>query len=126
MAATRNRIPLGGESIRSTAGVSSRSGSSADHRSCCDNYSCDADSKGGDDDDSDCVLDWQRPVEVGLVASLIRPGGNMTGVANLSVEVGAKQLELLHLLVPTVAVIALLVSPNDPILAAFSLFSCGP
>src|ERR1700738_68466 len=34
--------------------------------------------------------------------------------------------ELLHLLVPTTAVIALLVNPNDPILAAFSLFSCGP
>jgi hypothetical protein len=50
----------------------------------------------------------------------------MTGVANLSVEVGAQQLELLHLLVPTAAVIALLVNPNDPILAASSLFSCGP
>jgi hypothetical protein len=50
----------------------------------------------------------------------LRPGACQAG------EVGAKQLELLHLLVPTAAVIALLVNPNDPILAAFSLFSCGP
>ena len=57
------------------------------------------------------------PVEVGLVASLNRPGGNMTGVANLSVEIGAKQLQLLHELVPAATVIALLVNPTNPILA---------
>jgi putative tryptophan/tyrosine transport system substrate-binding protein len=57
------------------------------------------------------------PVEVGLVASLSRPGGNMTGVANLSVEVGSKQLQLLHELVPAATVIALLVNPTNRILA---------
>ena len=57
------------------------------------------------------------PVEAGLVASLNRPGGNLTGVANLSVEVGSKQLELLHELVPTATVIALLVNPTNRILA---------
>jgi putative tryptophan/tyrosine transport system substrate-binding protein len=57
------------------------------------------------------------PVEAELVASLSRPGGNMTGVANLSVEVASKQLELLHELVPTATVIALLVNPTNRILA---------
>src|SRR6476620_10338352 len=54
------------------------------------------------------------PVEVGLVASLNRPGGNITGVSILDVELGPKRLELLHELVPTVTVIAALVNPTDP------------
>jgi putative tryptophan/tyrosine transport system substrate-binding protein len=62
-------------------------------------------------------LTGSDPVEIGLVASLNRPGGNMTGVTNLSVEVGAKQLELVHELVPSATVIALLVNPTNPILA---------
>ncbi len=57
------------------------------------------------------------PVEIGLVASLGRPGGNMTGVSVLTSELGAKQLELLHELVPTATVIALLVNPNTPVFA---------
>ena len=54
------------------------------------------------------------PVAVGLVASLSRPGGNITGVATLSVELGAKRLEVLLELVPTTSSIALLVNPTDP------------
>jgi ABC-type uncharacterized transport system substrate-binding protein len=54
------------------------------------------------------------PVEVGLVASLNRPGGNLTGVASLSAELGPKRLELLHELVPTATIIALVVNPANP------------
>ena len=54
------------------------------------------------------------PVQVGLVASLNRPGGNLTGVSNLGVEVGPKRLELLHELLPTATNIALLINPASP------------
>ena len=53
------------------------------------------------------------PVEVGLVASLSRPGGNITGVSILDVELGPKRLELLHKLIPTATNIAVLVNPTD-------------
>jgi len=54
------------------------------------------------------------PVALGLVAGLSRPGGNVTGVATLTVELGPKQLEMLHELVPTTTIIALLVNPTNP------------
>jgi putative ABC transport system substrate-binding protein len=57
------------------------------------------------------------PVETGFVASLSRPGGNITGVTVLSVELGPKLLELLHEIVPTANIMALLVNPTNPILA---------
>jgi putative tryptophan/tyrosine transport system substrate-binding protein len=53
------------------------------------------------------------PVEVGLVASLNRPGGNLTGVSFLNVEVAVKRLELMRELVPNTTSIALLVDPTD-------------
>jgi putative ABC transport system substrate-binding protein len=57
------------------------------------------------------------PVEVGLIGSLSRPGGNVTGVTTLNVEVGANRLELLHELVPTATIIAALVNPTNPAVA---------
>jgi putative ABC transport system substrate-binding protein len=57
------------------------------------------------------------PVEVGLVASLNRPGGNITGVSILDVELGPKRLELLHELVPKATVIGILVNPAEPVRA---------
>jgi putative tryptophan/tyrosine transport system substrate-binding protein len=57
------------------------------------------------------------PVGAGLVASLARPGGNVTGVAALSNELEPKQLELLHELVPNASSMALLVNPESSVLA---------
>jgi putative tryptophan/tyrosine transport system substrate-binding protein len=54
------------------------------------------------------------PIELGLVASLNRPGGNVTGVTQLSSELVAKRLGLLHDLIPTATTIGLLVNPTDP------------
>ena len=54
------------------------------------------------------------PIALGLVASLSRPGGNVTGVTQLNVEVAPKRLELLHELLPTAIVTALVVNPTNP------------
>jgi putative ABC transport system substrate-binding protein len=55
------------------------------------------------------------PVELGLVASLNRPGGNLTGIAALVVDIAEKRLELLHKAVPAAETIALLVGPGGPV-----------
>jgi ABC-type uncharacterized transport system substrate-binding protein len=54
------------------------------------------------------------PVRFGLVESLNRPGGHVTGVSLLSSVLGAKRVELLHQLAPKVSRIALLMNPNNP------------
>jgi putative ABC transport system substrate-binding protein len=57
------------------------------------------------------------PVQLGLVASLNQPGGNVTGVTQLNLEVLPKKVELLRELLPTVGVIALLINPTDSVYA---------
>jgi len=57
------------------------------------------------------------PVEAGLVASLNRPGGNLTEVTGLNVELAPKKLELLHELLPSTTILALLVNPTNAIAA---------
>jgi putative ABC transport system substrate-binding protein len=57
------------------------------------------------------------PVQIKLVASLSRPGGNVTGVTQAAEEAAPKRLELLHELLPAARVLALLVNPTAPILA---------
>jgi ABC-type uncharacterized transport system substrate-binding protein len=57
------------------------------------------------------------PVAAGLVASLARPGGNLTGVVALSLELGPKQLQLLQEMVPAARRVALLVNPDSRTLA---------
>jgi len=54
------------------------------------------------------------PIALGLVSSLNRPSGNLTGVSSLNVEVTPKRLEILHELIPTAAVVAALVNPTSP------------
>src|SRR5262249_48911684 len=54
------------------------------------------------------------PVEAGLVTSLARPGGNVTGLGALHFTMATKRLEFLHEVVPTAALIALLVNPTNP------------
>jgi putative ABC transport system substrate-binding protein len=54
------------------------------------------------------------PVELKLVTSLRRPGGNVTGVTQTNVEIAPKRLQLLHELIPTASIVALLVNPGNP------------
>src|SRR5919112_1334951 len=54
------------------------------------------------------------PVTLGVVGSLSRPGGNVTGVSSLSVEVSHKRLEFMHELLPTAALLGVVVNPTSP------------
>ena len=57
------------------------------------------------------------PVRFGLVSSLNKPGGNVTGVTQTNAEIAPKRLELLRELLPTTKIMAQLINPSDPVLA---------
>jgi putative tryptophan/tyrosine transport system substrate-binding protein len=61
------------------------------------------------------------PVRLGLVESLSRPGGNMTGATQLNMEVAPKRLEIFHELIPAATDFAHLVNPADPIVAEIGI-----
>src|SRR5262245_31028689 len=62
------------------------------------------------------ILTAGDPVALGLVASLNKPGGNITGATSLAEELAPKRLELMHELLPEATVLALLVNPTNPVL----------
>src|SRR5262249_40224051 len=57
------------------------------------------------------------PVAAGLVPTLNRPGGNITGVATLNAEVGQKRLEMLHQVIPAAGIVGLLINPTNPVIS---------
>jgi putative tryptophan/tyrosine transport system substrate-binding protein len=63
------------------------------------------------------ILSVGDPIGTGLIASLSRPGSNITGITNLSAELTGKRLEIIKELVPTASKVALLVNPDDPLAA---------
>jgi putative tryptophan/tyrosine transport system substrate-binding protein len=65
------------------------------------------------------------PVQYGLVASLSRPGGNVTGITFINTELGPKRLQLLRLLNPKTAIIAVLVNPKNPNAADAKIFEAA-
>jgi putative ABC transport system substrate-binding protein len=61
------------------------------------------------------------PVELGLVTNIARPGGNVTGATQITMEVGPKRVELLHQLIPNATVLAIAVNPDNPAVAAVQI-----
>jgi putative tryptophan/tyrosine transport system substrate-binding protein len=57
------------------------------------------------------------PVEVGLVPSLNHPGGNLTGITNMNVEMGPKKLEVVRELLPAATRVAVLLNPSSPLIS---------
>jgi putative tryptophan/tyrosine transport system substrate-binding protein len=108
-----HRISLCRGTQRSSSGAGSRSRPAPCERDCAPRQSRCTGGKGRDDDHPNRLSSRNRPVKVGLVTSLNRPGGNITGVSNVSTALAAKRLELLHKFAPDAATIGVLVDPTN-------------
>src|SRR5262245_16799515 len=109
-----HRISLRRGTQRSSSGAGGRSRPAPGERDCAPRQSSCNGGKGGDGSTIPIVFQAGiDPVKVGLVASLNRPGRNITGVSNVSSALAAKRLELLHRLAPDAATIGVLVDPTN-------------
>jgi hypothetical protein len=106
---------MGGREIRQAAGTSRRSGAPRRQRDRCHRGTVSVLSARATTTTIPIVFSTGTdPVRLGLVASLNRPGGNLTGVMLLVSELGGKLLGLLREIVPTGTLIAVLLSPDNP------------
>ena len=109
-----DRISLGGRSERSAAGAGGRVGSPPSRRAVCELHGLGTRGQAATSSIPIVFTTGSDPVELGLTASLDRPGGNIAGVAFLVNKLVAKRLELLSELVPKSATVGMLVDPQNP------------
>ena len=109
-----DRIPLGGWSLRPSAGAGGRAGAPSGHRDHSWRQRRRAGCKGSDRGHSYCVYSGADPVWSGLVGSLSRPGGNLTGASLVAAELAVKRLEVIRELLPQARAVAMIVNPNYP------------